>query len=351
MVSQREQLEDIRNYADTLEELKFNSKPHISTLTELARDYGKNRQAKDVIKIIVDRILLKETPIAHKMPTLYLLDSILKNHPDNYKDLIEKILVQAFECVFNHGDEKIRASMHKLRMTWTPWFYWTTLNELDKRINKIDKAWPIIAKKDQVQVRNPTPPVQQPPPTAGLAERKKFRENLSKPNVENGQVKPAKVADTKPPTTTPSGRTNIHVNPNFLENRQLSVSEDSQTDLEDDPEIKAMEEKIQRIREAKAEKAKRDAEELKKKQKKAEEEKKRQRKKELAAMLAKEMQELEEGIGKDINETEVPKITTSGLKSTSSKDSLKDSSSSSSPSTSSSSKASNAKVCFMVKAC
>jgi len=168
MVSQREQLEDIRNYADTLEELKFNSKPHISTLTELARDYGKNRQAKDVIKIIVDRILLKETPIAHKMPTLYLLDSILKNHPDNYKDLIEKILVQAFECVFNHGDEKIRASMHKLRMTWTPWFYWTTLNELDKRINKIDKAWPIIAKKDQVQVRNPTPPVQQPPPTAGM---------------------------------------------------------------------------------------------------------------------------------------------------------------------------------------
>jgi len=313
MVSQREQLEDIRNYADTLEELKFNSKPHISTLTELARDYGKNRQAKDVIKIIVDRILLKETPIAHKMPTLYLLDSILKNHPDNYKDLIEKILVQAFECVFNHGDEKIRASMHKLRMTWTPWFYWTTLNELDKRINRIDKAWPIIAKKDQVQVRNTTPPVQQPPPTAG--------------------------------------RTNIHVNPNFLENRQLSVSEDSQTDLEDDPEIKAMEEKIQRIREAKAEKAKRDAEELKKKQKKAEEEKKRQRKKELAAMLAKEMQELEEGIGNEIKETEVPKITTSGLKSTSSKDSLKDSSSSSSPSTSSSSKASNAKVCFMVKAC
>jgi len=175
MVSQREQLEDIQNYADTLEELKFNSKPHISTLTELARDYGKNRQAKDVIKIIVDRILLKETPITHKMPTLYLLDSILKNHPDNYKDLIEKILVQAFECVFNHGDEKIRASMHKLRMTWTPWFYWTTLNELDKRINKIDKAWPIIAKKDQVQARNPTPPVQQPPPTAGMCSVCNFR--------------------------------------------------------------------------------------------------------------------------------------------------------------------------------
>jgi len=295
MVSQREQLEDIQNYADTLEELKFNSKPHISTLTELARDYGKNRQAKDVIKIIVDRILLKETPITHKMPTLYLLDSILKNHPDNYKDLIEKILVQAFECVFNHGDEKIRASMHKLRMTWTPWFYWTTLNELDKRINKIDKAWPIIAKKDQVQVRNPTPPVQQPPPTAG--------------------------------------RPNIHVNPNFLEARQHSVSEDSQTE---DDELKAMEEKIQKLRQKKAEAAK----------KKEEERKKQQRKKELEAILEQERLELER-IEK--GEPEVSKITTSGSKSSSSKDSSLNSSSSSS--TSSSSKASNAKVCFMVKAC
>jgi len=347
MVSQREQLEDIQNYADTLEELKFNSKPHISTLTELARDYGKNRQAKDVIKIIVDRILHKDTPIVHKMPTLYLLDSILKNHPDNYKDLIEKSLVQAFECVFNHGDEKIRAAMHKLRMTWTPWFYWTTLNDLDKRINKIDRAWPIIAKKDQVQVRNPTPPVQAPPPTAGLSERKKFREKSSNSNVvENGQVK-QKVADTthsRPPTvpSTGSGRTNIHVNPDFLAGRQMSVSEDSQTE---DDEIKAMEEKIEKLRQQKAKAARQKAEA-------AEEKRRKQRKKELEAILEKERLELER-LEKEMNETEVSKITTSGLKSNSSKDSSlnSSSSSSSSSSTSSSSKASNAKVCYMVKAC
>jgi len=347
MVSQREQLkeqlEDIQNYADTLEELKFNSKPHISTLTELARDYGKNRQAKDVIKIICDRILNKETPITHKMPTLYLLDSILKNHPDNYKDLIEKILVPAFECVFNHGDEKIRASMHKLRMTWTPWFYWQTLNDLDKKINKIDKAWPVIAKKDQVQPKNAAPPVQQPPPTAGLAERKKFREKLSNPSVENGQaVRPTKVADTKPPTTPGSGRPNIHVNPDFLASRQMSVSEDSQTE---DDEIKAMEEKIQRLRRQKAEAAKKKEEDKKAKEK-------AQRKKELEAILEQERKELERLT--EMNETEVSKITTSGLKaSTSSKDSSLNSSSSSSTSssTSSSSKASIAKVCFMVKAC
>jgi hypothetical protein len=66
MVSQRERLEDIQNYAETLEELKFNSKPHISTLTELARDYGKNRQGREVIEIIKKRIVNKETPITQK---------------------------------------------------------------------------------------------------------------------------------------------------------------------------------------------------------------------------------------------------------------------------------------------
>ena len=111
----------------------------------------------------------------------------------------------------------------------------------------------------------------------GLAERKKFREKLSNSQVENGQLKP-KVVDTKPPTTP--GRPNIHVNPNFLEGRQLSVSEDSQTE---DDELKAMEEKIQKLRQKKAEAAK----------KKEEERKKQQRKKELEAILEQERLELE----------------------------------------------------------
>jgi len=136
MVSQRERLEDIQNYAETLEELKFNSKPHISTLTELARDYGKNRQGREVIEIIKKRIVSKETPITQKMPTLYLLDSILKNHPDNYKQHIEEILASVFEVTFSSGDEKIRMAMYKLRQTWTPWFQYKTLYDLDMRTKK-----------------------------------------------------------------------------------------------------------------------------------------------------------------------------------------------------------------------
>lgn len=34
--------EDAQNYRETLKELTFNSRPHIVTLTELARDYGRS---------------------------------------------------------------------------------------------------------------------------------------------------------------------------------------------------------------------------------------------------------------------------------------------------------------------
>ena len=78
------------------------------------------------------------------MPTLYLLDSILKNDPDNYKQHIEKILALVFEVTFSSGDEKIRMAMYKLRKTWTPWFQHKTLYDLDVRAKNLDKAWPII---------------------------------------------------------------------------------------------------------------------------------------------------------------------------------------------------------------
>jgi len=291
MVSQRERLEDIQNYAETLEELKFNSKPHISTLTELARDYGKNRQGREVIEIIKKRIVNKETPITQKMPTLYLLDSILKNHPDNYKQHIEEILASVFEVTFSSGDEKIRMAMYKLRQTWTPWFQYKTLYDLDMRTKKLDKAWPVI-------------------------------ENPSKSGSGSADLPTAsKPKDIKRQTS------NIHVNPNFVA-RAPSVSEDSQNE---DDELKAMEEKIKEMQE-------------KQKRKKAQIEKDRKRK-ELEALLEKERLELER-VERELKETELPKISTSGSKS---KDSSHNSSSTSS--SSSSSKASTSKVCIMVKAC
>ena len=172
------------------------------------------------------------------MPTLYLLDSILKNHPDNYKQHIEEILASVFEVTFSSGDEKIRMAMYKLRQTWTPWFQYKTLYDLDMRTKKLDKAWPII-------------------------------ENPSKSGSGSDLPTASKPKDIKRQTS------NIHVNPNFVA-RAPSVSEDSQNE---DDELKAMEEKIKEMQE-------------KQKRKKAQIEKDRKRK-ELEALLEKERMELE----------------------------------------------------------
>merc|ERR1711971_1336961 len=193
------------------------------------------------------------------MPTLYLLDSILKNHPDNYKQHIEEILASVFEVTFSSGDEKIRMAMYKLRQTWTPWFQYKTLYDLDMRTKKLDKAWPVI-------------------------------ENPSKSGSGSDLPTASKPKDIKRQTS------NIHVNPNFVA-RAPSVSEDSQNE---DDELKAMEEKIKEMQE-------------KQKRKKAQIEKDRKRK-ELEALLEKERIELER-VERVLKETELPKISTSGSKS------------------------------------
>merc|ERR1712172_384331 len=100
-------------------------------------------------------------------------------------------------------------AMYKLRQTWTPWFQYKTLYDLDMRTKKLDKAWPVI-------------------------------ENPSKSG--SGSDLPT-ASKPKPPSDIKRQTSNIHINPNFVA-RAPSVSEDSQND---DDEIKAMEEKIKEM--------------------------------------------------------------------------------------------------------
>lgn len=63
-----------------LKELTFNSKPIITSLSELA---GQNQQwANIVVLAISDQ--LKMAPSDQKLPLLYLMDSILKNEGNQY---------------------------------------------------------------------------------------------------------------------------------------------------------------------------------------------------------------------------------------------------------------------------
>ena len=91
-----------------------------------------------------------------KLPLLYLLDSILKNHTRPYHDLLQQNIVSIFAHVFQNVPreqaEKVRTSLYKLRLTWTDnYFSQTRLNQIDRKIQTLDPNWPIIPSKKAVQ--------------------------------------------------------------------------------------------------------------------------------------------------------------------------------------------------------
>ncbi|XP_017575362.2 pre-mRNA cleavage complex 2 protein Pcf11 [Pygocentrus nattereri] len=131
--------EACREYQSSLEDLTFNSKPHINMLTILAEE---NLQfTKDIVAIIEAQIA--KAPPAEKLPVLYLVDSIVKNVGGEYLEVFAKNLVTSFICVFEKVDENTRKSLFKLRSTWDEIFPLKKLYSLDVRVNALDPAWPI----------------------------------------------------------------------------------------------------------------------------------------------------------------------------------------------------------------
>ncbi|XP_041863791.1 pre-mRNA cleavage complex 2 protein Pcf11 [Melanotaenia boesemani] len=128
-----------REYQSSLEDLTFNSKPHINMLTILAEE---NLQfAKDIVAIIEAQI--SKATATEKLPVLYLVDSIVKNVGGEYLAVFAKNLITSFICVFEKVDENTRKSLFKLRSTWDEVFPPKKLYALDVRVNSLDPAWPI----------------------------------------------------------------------------------------------------------------------------------------------------------------------------------------------------------------
>ncbi|NXO27737.1 PCF11 protein, partial [Cisticola juncidis] len=125
-----------RDYQSSLEDLTFNSKPHINMLTILAEENVPF--AKDIVFF-----LLLQAPASEKLPVMYLMDSIVKNVGREYLTAFTKNLVATFICVFEKVDENTRKSLFKLRSTWDDIFPLKKLYALDVRVNSLDPAWPI----------------------------------------------------------------------------------------------------------------------------------------------------------------------------------------------------------------
>ncbi|NXB73158.1 PCF11 protein, partial [Donacobius atricapilla] len=127
------------DYQSSLEDLTFNSKPHINMLTILAEENVPF--AKDIVSLIEAQIA--KAPASEKLPVMYLMDSIVKNVGREYLTAFTKNLVATFICVFEKVDENTRKSLFKLRSTWDDIFPLKKLYALDVRVNSLDPAWPI----------------------------------------------------------------------------------------------------------------------------------------------------------------------------------------------------------------
>ncbi|XP_072317852.1 pre-mRNA cleavage complex 2 protein Pcf11 isoform X2 [Eucyclogobius newberryi] len=167
-----------REYESSLEDLTFNSKPHINMLTILAEE--NIAFARDIVGIIEAQI--SKAPAQEKLPVLYLVDSIVKNVGRDYLPVFAKNLITSFICVFEKVDENTRKSLFKLRSTWDEVFPSKKLYALDVRVNSVDPAWPIkplppavnsihvnpkfLKQPDETSPARPAPAPTAPPPVA-----------------------------------------------------------------------------------------------------------------------------------------------------------------------------------------
>ena len=73
----------------------------------------------------------------------------MKNHTQPYQELLQQNIVSVFTHVFQNipreQAEKSRLALYKLRCTWTDsYFSQIKLNQLDKKLQTVDKNWPIV---------------------------------------------------------------------------------------------------------------------------------------------------------------------------------------------------------------